>query len=68
MKIDTYTHANFQGATIEKDTPVVSVLLTADCVLDHSPHQVAVNMIYTDMLLAGAGIGVFVSRRLQAVS
>ena len=55
MKIDTYTHANFQGATIEKDTPVVSVLLTADCVLDHSPHQVAVNMIYTDMLLAGAG-------------
>ena len=55
MKIDTYSHANFQGATIEKSTPVVSFLLTADCVLDHSPHHAAINMIYADLLLAGAG-------------
>lgn len=55
MKIDTYSHANFQVATIEKSTPVTSILLTADCLFEHSLHQMAINMIYTDLLLAGAG-------------
>lgn len=55
MKIDTYSYSNFQSATIEKTTPVVSILLTADCVLDTNIHQVAVSLIYGDLLLAGAG-------------
>ncbi len=55
MKIETHTYANFELATITKDTPVVSLLLSADCFVENTPHQVAVNMIYTDLLLAGAG-------------
>lgn len=55
MKIETQMYPNFQVATIEKDTPMVSCLLTADCFKENTPHQVAVNMIYTDLLLSGAG-------------
>lgn len=55
MKIETQAYTNFEVATIEKDTPVVSILLTADCFTDNTPHEVAVGMIYTDLLLSGAG-------------
>lgn len=55
MKITTHQQQNFQFATIEKDTPVVSIVLTADCLLENSPKQTAINMIYTDLLLSGAG-------------
>ena len=55
MKIETRAYTNFEVATIEKDTPVVSILLTADCFSENTPHQVAVSMIYTDLLLSGAG-------------
>lgn len=55
MKIETHAYANFEIATISKDTPVVSLLLSADCFAENTPHQVAINMIYTDLLLAGAG-------------
>jgi zinc protease len=55
MKIETQLHANFQSATIEKDTPVISLLLTADCFSENNPKQVAVLMLYTDLLLSGAG-------------
>lgn len=55
MKIETNSQPNFQYVTIEKDTPVVSFLLTADCFTNNSPERTAVFLLYTDLLLAGAG-------------
>ena len=55
MNIKTQLHANFQSATIIKETPVVSFLITIDCHSENNPHQTAVSLLYTDLMLAGAG-------------
>lgn len=55
MKIETNSYENFQFAKVEKDTPVTSLILSADCFIENTPKSVAIQMVYTDLLLSGAG-------------
>ncbi|MCB9810901.1 MAG: insulinase family protein [Candidatus Nomurabacteria bacterium] len=55
MEIKTQSYSNFECATVEKDTPVVSVLVTVDCHDNNSARGVITASVYSDLLLSGAG-------------
>lgn len=55
MKIKTISHDNFKISTIEKTSPLVVMLLSVDCHTENSAKRQAVQALYSDLLLAGAG-------------
>ncbi|MEZ4104554.1 MAG: pitrilysin family protein [Candidatus Paceibacterota bacterium] len=55
MEIKTTDYDNFKCSVVAKDTPVVSVIITADLHASNSPQNTLVGELLTDLLLAGAG-------------
>lgn len=55
MKIKNISHDNFKISTIEKTSPLMVLLLSVDCHTENSAKKQALQALYSDLLLAGAG-------------
>jgi zinc protease len=56
MKIKTTTLEYFEISEVEKPgAETVSLLLTADCFTENTPKSTAIELIYCDLLMSGAG-------------
>jgi len=55
MKIETYENSNFKSISVKKSTPVVSLLISADCFTENTTLRKVIFFLYTDLLFAGAG-------------
>lgn len=55
MNIETLNFNSFKVMTVEKETDIVALLLSADVHFENSAKQQALLSIYADMLQAGAG-------------
>lgn len=55
MNIETLNFNSFKMAVVEKETPIVALLLSADIHFENSPKQQVLSSIFADMLQAGAG-------------
>ncbi len=56
MEIKTFTRPRYVGAEIVKDsTQIVYAYITADCYIENTAFENALQLIYKDILLSGAG-------------
>ncbi len=56
MNIKTSKEENFQLAEIRKpDSKTVTILITADLLTENTAKEISLHLLYTDLLMAGAG-------------